>query len=102
MSRNFDAFSVAATGATVSTTASTSTGGTIPLDSSGNKPRFVRVSATGNCHVRLGIGAQTALVTDFMLAAGDDAVLQVMGNTHYAVIDRGTSVVFNIVALEDS
>lgn len=100
--REFPAFNVAATGASNTTTASTSAGGTIPAMSDGNVPRFVRVTANGVCYVRLRTGSTTAVTTDMMLQAGDDAILKTNGATHYAVIDNGTSVRFNITPLEDS
>lgn len=98
----FHFFQRAATGQTATTTASTSTGNTLPNTSEGNKPRFVRFASTGTCYVRMGIGAQTAVATDVMVQPGAPVILLTMGSTHWAGIDDGTSVKINVTPLEDS
>lgn len=100
--RNFDIITVSATGQRVTTTISTSAGNTIPNTSAGTKPRFVRFAATGNCYIRMGIGAQTAVTTDVLLQAGAPLILAAQGSTHYAVIDDGVSVKLTATPLEDS
>ena len=101
-SRNFSEISVNATGQTVTTTASTSTGNTLPVLSDGSRPRFVRFACTTPVHVRLGIGAQTAVATDVMVNANDELILAVGGATHWAAIDAGVAARVNVAPLEDS
>lgn len=100
--RNFHAFDVQATGQRATTTINTSTGGALPVDSSGGKPRFVRFAATGTCYVRIGIGAQTAVTTDILVQAGAPVILAVAGSTNWAGIDDGTSVKITVTPLENS
>ena len=100
--RNFDHITVAATGQTVTTTVSTSTGNTLPVVSDGSRARFVRFTATTPVHVRVGIGAQTAVTTDVMVVPNDPLILTVGGATHWAAIDTGTVSRVNVAPLEDS
>lgn len=95
-----NAISVTATGVTVTTTISTSAGGTLPVTSAGTNPRYVRVIATGTAYFRMRVGATTAVTTD-LLVNSEPVILEVHGNTHYAVIDDGVSVKVNISPLED-
>lgn len=100
--RNFLEMTIQATGQTVTTTASTSTGNTVPVDSGGVRARFLRFTTTNPIHVRLGIGAQTAVTTDAMVVPGESLILAVAGNTHWAAIDAGTVARINVAPLEDS
>jgi len=100
--RNFHEVSIAATGTTVTTTANTSTGEAIPVGSDGQRPRFLRFAATQPVHVRLGIGAQTALASDAMVVPGETLILAVTGATHWAAIDTGTVARVNVSPIEDS
>lgn len=93
---------IVANGVTVTTVASTSANGTIPTDSVGNRPRFVRVAATGTVYVRLTVGAGTATTAACMVTSGSPVILEVGGTTHYAVIDDGAAVKVNISPLEDN
>ena len=99
---NFHAISVANTGATVTTTVSTSQNAALPNTSAGTRPRFVRFSSTGRCHVRLGMTGPVAVLTDTMVQPGDAIVLTVGSFTHWAVIDAGVSVTLNVTPMEDS
>lgn len=93
---------IQANGVTVTTVASTSANGTIPVDSVGNRPRFVRVASSGTAYVRLTIGAQAATTAACMVTSGSPLVLEVGGCTHYALIDDGAVVKVNISPLEDN
>jgi hypothetical protein len=93
---------IQANGVTVTTVASTSANGTIPVDSVGNRPRFVRVVSTGPAYVRLTIGAQTATTNACLVTSGAPVILEVGGCTHYALIDDGAIVKVNISPLEDN
>lgn len=100
--RTFQTMSVLATGVTHTTVINTSVGGTIPLTSDGTKPRHVRFAASGTAYVRLRNAATNAVNTDAMVQPGAPLVLEVGGNTHYAVIDDGVSAKVNVTPLEDS
>jgi hypothetical protein len=102
VNRSLEAFKVAVTGATVTTTVNTSLSNTIPLTSAGTPPRFTRFIATGICWIRTRSGASTAVITDLMLTAGLPVILATGADTHYAVIDAGVAVTLNITPLEDS
>jgi len=93
---------IQANGVTVTTVASTSANGTIPVDSVGTRPRFVRVLSTGTCYVRLTVGAQTATTAACMVTSASPIILEVGGCTHYALIDDGAIVKVNISPLEDN
>ena len=98
---NISSISVAATGVRVTTTINTSSGSTIPNNSTGTKPKYVSVTSTGTCYVRFGVGAQTAVTTDKMVTLGAPFIFAVHGNDNYAVIDDGVSVKVSICPLED-
>lgn len=93
---------IQANGVTVTTVASTSANGTIPVDSVGNRPRFVRVVSNNPVFVRLTVGASTATTANCMVTSGAPVILEVGGNTHYAVIDDGAISKVNISPLEDN
>lgn len=101
---NNSAFSIIATGQRSTTTINTATAAaTIPTDSTGAKPHYVRFSATGNCYVRLApsAGLAVAVTTDAAVQVGAPLVLAVHGNTHWSAIDDGVSVKVTITPLED-
>lgn len=99
---NFHSINVAATGATVTTTASTSQSAALPNTSGGTRPRFVRFAATGTCYVRLGMAGLTAATSDVMVQPGAPVILAVGDRTQWAVIDAGTAVTLNVTPMEDS
>lgn len=99
---NFHAISVAATGATVTTTISTSQSAALPVTAGNTRPRFVRFSATGVCYVRLGMAGAVALPTDVMVQPSAPVILAVGDRTHWAVIDGGAAVTLNVTPMEDS
>lgn len=103
--RSFPHMYLDGTGVTVTTTISTSANGTIPNTSIGTKPRFVRVVSNGTAYVRLApeVGSAVAVTTDAMITAGSGPlILETLGQTHYAVIDDGTSVKVNISPIGDN
>lgn len=99
---NANCLQVARTGQTATTTINTSTGNTLPVNSEGVKPRYLRFASTGTCYVRVGIGAQTAVNTDILVQPGAPVILMALGSTHWAGIDDGVSVKINVTPLEDS
>lgn len=103
--QNNQAISVAATGQRTTTTINTATtAATIPNDSSGAKPKYVRFGATGACYVRLApsAGLAVAVATDALVQVGAPLILAVHGNTHWSAIDDGTSVKVTVTPLEDA
>ena len=79
-----------------------SAGTTIPTAQSGEVPRYIRVAATAAACIRIGAGAQTAVVTDVQVQPGDALTMAVpRGFTHFAVIQVSTGGVVQISPLED-
>lgn len=78
-----------------------STGATIPNMSSSEKPRFIRIAATAPACVRVGAGAQTAVVTDLQVQPGDAVILTTNNATHFAVIQVAAAGVVQISPLEN-
>lgn len=94
-------FTVTQTGTTISATA-TSTAVAIPNASDGNKPRFIRVVATSQAYVKIGIAGVTATTNDFLVQNADSATLHVpSGITHIAAITSGGNALVNITPLEN-
>lgn len=100
--RAIQAISVHAAGVTHATTISTSVGGAIPGTSVGTRPKMVRFAATAAAYVRLGPATTTATNANALVLPGDPLILEVAGNTHYAVIDDGVACKVNVTPLEDS
>lgn len=101
--RQMNSVSLAATGLTNTTTVSTSAGAVLPKCSNGTPARYYRLAATGACYFRFGTnGVPTAVTTDCLILPGAPLIVERAGFTHYAVIDDGVSVKFNIAPLEDS
>ena len=97
-----DYMTVAVTGVTLASGAA-STGTTLPVMSSGERPRYIRVAASAPACVRIGAGAQTALVTDLTVQPGDAVILAVAtGITNIACIAAtATAGIVQISPLED-
>jgi hypothetical protein len=93
---------VTATGASV-TTGAASVNGTIPLDSAGNVPRYIRIVATASAYFRMGAGAgtPTAVSTDLMVQPGDAVVLSVNNNTKFAALQVSAPGVLQVSPLEN-
>ena len=96
-----DFITVTATGSTIATSA-TSTSVTIPAASSGEIPRYIRVSATAACYVKLGVSAATATANDILVQPADAVVLHVpSGVTKIAAIQDTAAGKCNVVPLEN-
>lgn len=98
----YPALSVAsnATGANITTSAA-SASAALPNASSGQRPRFVRVSVTVAAHVRLGTAGLTAVGTDMLVTPDAPVILQVQGHTHIAAIQNAAAGTVNVYPLED-
>ena len=93
---------ILATGVSAATGAA-SASSTIPSDSSGNKPSYIRVSARNECYVKLGVAGVAATVNDILVQPADSIVLQVpKGITTIAYIQGTAAGQVNIVPLENS
>jgi hypothetical protein len=96
-----DFLTVTATGANI-TTGAASARAAIPVAQSGEIPRYIRVSTTVACHVRLGLVASDAVATDMLIQPADSQILAVpRGFTHVCAIQDAAAGVLNIAPLED-
>ncbi|WP_213941192.1 hypothetical protein [Pseudomonas sp. dw_612] len=86
MSNTFEnAMTVVAPGVAI-TTSVASASATIPLDSSGNVPKYIRISASASSYVRIGTGTPVAVAGDLMVQPGDAVILPTCGYTKVAAI----------------
>ncbi len=97
------AITVAKTGGSI-TIAASSASIPIPTDSAGNIPVFCRLAATGQCCVKVGIGAATATTNDLLVQNADAVILRTLGFTHVAAISAtgSPSGFLQISPLEDA
>jgi hypothetical protein len=91
---------VNAIGTTV-TTGAASANVAIPTDSSGNLPRYIRISATTESYVRLGVAGVVATANGLLIQPADSEVVSVNGNTFIAHIQGTASGKVNITPLEN-
>lgn len=74
----------------------------IPVDSAGNVPRYIRLSATAAACVRIGISTITAANTDTQVQPGDSLILAIpSGMTHIAAIQQSAAGVLQVSPLEN-
>lgn len=93
---------VNAVGVTVSTGAA-SAAVNIPVDASGNRPNYVRIAATAESYVKVGIGSPAATTNDILVQPSDAVFLQIpKGATQITYIQGGSSAKVNIVPLDNS
>lgn len=101
MSNTFEgAVTVVATGVNVATTG-TSANATIPNMSSGELPRYVRITASTGAYVRIGNGTPVAVNTDMMVQPGDAVILAVCGLTKIAALQVSAPGVVQVSPLEN-
>lgn len=94
-------FIVATTTGTTVTTGASSASITIPNTSAGSKPRFVRVAATVESYVKIGVAGVTATTNDILVQPADAAILSIPdGITTIAYIQGATSGKVNVLPLE--
>ncbi|MDE2098900.1 MAG: hypothetical protein KGL39_16725 [Patescibacteria group bacterium] len=104
MSNTFisSAVTITTTGVTIATSG-TSASATIPNDSSGNLPSYIRVVATAAACVRLGKTTAIAVTTDAQVQPGDALILQVpKGIDKIAAIQVSAAGVVQVSPLENS
>jgi hypothetical protein len=74
----------------------------IPTASSGEIPRYIRVSSTNAARIRLGTSTVAALATDTLVQPADAMILQVpQGVTHIAAIQDSAAGKVNVAPLEN-
>ena len=80
-----------------------SSSATIPNDSSGNLPNYIRVAATAPACVRLGKTSATAVATDLQVQPGDAVIMQVpKGIDKIACIQVSAAGIVQVSPLENS
>lgn len=93
--------SVFSTGISIATSA-TSASATIPLDSAGNTPRYIRIAATAAACVRLALtGTPTAVTTDLQVQPGDAVIIATGGCTKIAAIQVAAAGVVQVSPLDN-
>lgn len=103
MSNQFqnNAITVVATGKSQASGAA-SAGTTLPTNSSGEIPRYIRVAATAPACFRLGFGSlPTAVATDIQIQPGDAVIMTTNGASHFAVIQVSAAGVVQVSPLEN-
>ena len=94
------ALQIFATGINI-TTGAASAGATLPVNSAGAVPRFIRITASVSACVRIGTGAQTAVATDAVVQPGASLIIATMGCTHIAAIQQAAAGVVQVSPVED-
>ena len=74
---------------------------TIPVMSSGEVPRFIRVAATAAACIKLGGSGVVATGNDCQVQPGDSLIMTTNGNTYFAVIQVSAGGLVNVAALEN-
>jgi hypothetical protein len=102
MGQRFDGSPVMvfATGVNIATSG-TSASATIPNMSSGELPRYIRVSASLAAYVRLGKTTATAVNTDMMVQPGDAVVMCVAGCDTIAALQVSAAGVVQVSPMEN-
>lgn len=75
---------------------------TIPVNSAGESPRYIRVAGINECYVKLGNSTVTATANDILIQPADSIVLAVSGATNIAYIQGTAAGKINVVPLENS
>jgi len=102
MSQTFEgAITVMATGFTAATGAA-SARSAIPVNSAGERPRYIRVAAINESYVKLGDVTVTATANDILVQPADSIWLAVNGATNIAYIQGTSAGKVNVVPLENS
>jgi hypothetical protein len=94
------AITCTSTGANIAYTG-TSSVVAIPNNSSGNRPNYCRLAATGACYVKLGGATVTAVVGDLLIQNADSVLIRTRDFTHVAAIQHAAGGSLNIAPLDD-
>lgn len=102
MSNTFGSSITAIATGTSITTGAASASATIPVCQSGETPRYIRVSATAACYIKLGTGAATATSSDILIHPAECIILHVPGGyTKIAAIQDAAAGKCNVTPLEN-
>lgn len=100
MSADLYCLSVAAVGATT-TTSGSSQPFALPVNASAVAARYVRVCATGNVYIKFGTAIGVTVTTnDILIAANTPEVFNVNGFSHYAVLQETAAAKVNVSPVE--
>lgn len=94
-----NAYNVSATGTTVTSGASTANVA-IPVDSTGNKAKVVRLQVTGNLYVKFGDASVSASTNDMLLSPNFDVLVNCLQFARIAYIQEAAAAKLNITPLE--
>jgi hypothetical protein len=76
---------------------------TIPNDSSGRVPNYVRIASRNECYVKMGAAGVVATTSDILVQPADSIILQVpKGCTTIAHIQGSAAGFVNVTPLENS
>jgi len=96
-------FAVINTTGFTAATGAASARSTIPTDSSGNRPNYIRVAGINECYVKVGDSAVAATSNDILIQPADAIYLQVgKACTHIAYIQGTAAGKINVQALDNS
>lgn len=94
------ACTVTQTGASI-TTSGVSASAALPNANGGALARRYIITATLAAHVRMGVGAPTAVATDLLVQPGAPVVLNRANFTHIAAIQNASAGVVIVTPLDD-
>jgi len=83
------------------TTGAASASSALPVGSAGGAAKSVRVAATVNARVRVGLTGLTAVATDFLVTPNEAIVIDTRGCTHVAAIQDTAAGVVNVAPVEN-
>lgn len=95
----FPAIPVAASGASI-TLGAASVSASIPNNSSGKQPFYVRLATTTAAYVKIGKGAQTATTSDLLVTQYESVVIPLQNADTIAALQAATGGVLVITPLE--
>jgi len=72
----------------------------IPNNGDGATARYVRIAATGTCHVKPVLTGTDATTNDILVGPGDAVFLNVQGYTHIAYIQQASASKIVITPVE--
>lgn len=91
---------IAADGTTV-TTGAASARVAIPVNSSGSRPLYIRVTSVAEAYVQMGGSSVNATANSVLVQPADSQIFAVGGHTHIAYIQGTAATRVNITPLED-
>ncbi len=96
-----DFLQIVKTGITI-TTGAASANAAIPTDSANTNPKYIRLSATAGCYVKVGPSGVTAAAGDILIMPGDALVIGTCGQTFVAAIQQTAAGVLQVSPVENS